>query len=183
MIPCRHFARQNDGRTAPRQSEAPSAPEFRPESPAAGATPDRGLARGGASVLCPVQRVNVQKSLRLPNLLLARLLRGDAVVAGPAVDRHLVAITADDDPDELFGHVAIAVNEPAGVPPFPRSRGVYAEASNLRCARDVDAKRAKRSLCLEEPAAAISPPGLATIAEQSRDRMNVQAADWDESRP
>jgi hypothetical protein len=38
-------------------------------------------------------------------------------------------------------------------------------------------------LCLEEPAAAISPPGLAPVAKQSRNRMNVQAADWDESRP
>lgn len=46
----------------------------------------------------------------------------------------------------------------------------------------VDAECTKRSLCLEEPAAAISAPGLASVGKQSCDRMNVQAADWDESR-
>lgn len=52
------------------------------------------------------------------------------------------------------------MNEPAGIPPLPRSRDVYAVASNGRCVRDVDTERATRSLSLHERAAAISAPGL-----------------------
>jgi hypothetical protein len=57
-------------------------------------------------------RVAFQDQSRLPNFPFARLLRGYAFVAGRAVDRHLVAITADDESNELFGQGAVGVNEP-----------------------------------------------------------------------
>lgn len=154
-------------------------PESRPESPVARATPGCGLAREAASILCPVQRVNVQKSLRPPDLLLARLLRCDAFVARRAVDRHVTAIAAGEHTNELLGHVTIAVNEPAGVATLPQSRAVYAVASNVRRLRCVDIEHAKGSLSFQERATAVAPPGLPGVAEQPRSRVaGARAIRW-----
>src|SRR5262249_58535351 len=109
------------------------------------------------------------------HVLRAGLVRCDVFVARWPINRHLVAITAGDDSNELLGHIPIAVNEPAAFPALPHSFDVYAIASNGRRARDIDAERAKRSLCLHERAAAISAPGFERVAKQSRCGVNVQA--------
>src|SRR5260221_8042819 len=77
------------------------------------------------------ERIPLQQRLRVPNLLLARLLRRCPLVAGRAVDGHFATVTASDHADELLGHVTIRVNKPAAIAMLPDSQALQTVTSDV----------------------------------------------------